>query len=134
MGLDQYLQGAHKFNAADEEWNRIYYWRKANQIHGYFDQIAVERKGDILDNCETLILRPHDLRQFINDCKLAVEDYYLRGDSSFAEKVFPPTEGFFFGNTAMDSCYWSQLEDTVVDLEKIMQENDYEYYRYYGWW
>lgn len=136
MGLDQYLMGTYELNGIFTDWTELYSWRKANQIHGYFDRLQEDREGHCLDNCESILLSRDDLKKFVEDCKRAVEDYYLRKDKIFAEEVFPPTEGFFFGTYGMDSWYWNELENTVEALEKYTDEeySNYKYFRYYGWW
>jgi len=145
MGLDQYLSGAKKDRGILTNWEDVYSWRKANEIHGYFSRLHEERTGSELENCEQMLLYRADIETMVERLKEAVESFYLDGDDSKAREWFPCTPGFFFGSYNMGSWYWHDLEDTAEKLQSLLDEGDFEetkyeddmpymYFKYYGWW
>ena len=83
------------------------YWRKANQIHAWF----VKNVQHDVDNCGDYYVSQDKLIELLALCKhaLATKD----------PSLFPPQAGFFFGGTDIDEWYWSDLTDTISQLERI---------------
>jgi hypothetical protein len=104
MGLDMYLMDRHK----DEE---LFYWRKANQIHGWF----VNNVQGGVDDCGTYPVSREQLSSLVKVCREAI--------SSKNPHLVPPKTGFFFGSYAIDEGYWDDLKSTVVALEEILSES-----------
>lgn len=121
MGLDMYL--TKKITAyVDPDSDRTYehqqdagYWRKANQIHGWFVR---EIQGGV-DDCGSYPVSFEKLMELRDLCKKVLE---IRDTS-----LLPPCEGFFFGSGAVDECYFYQLEDTIRILEDLEENRKYFY-------
>lgn len=99
MGLDMYLSG----NGME-----MAYWRKANQIHGWF--VKNVQSGE--DDCGEYTVSREKLEELLELCKQAVKT----GDTS----GLPPTKGFFFGSDTVDDYYWEDLGQTVTMLENVL--------------
>lgn len=122
MGLDMYLFKHKKFKDNDEKFNElarqdeeeILYWRKANMIRSWFvNHTALSSDDDgvyIPISRETLELLKQDLEDTLNDYKLATV-------------LFPTSSGFFFGSTDYDEYYWKDLEYTLEEVTKILDED-----------
>ena len=120
MGLDMYLFRREKRPAGEE----VAYWRKANQIREWFaSHVGV-------DNCREAPVTKEILMKLRHDCKRVLDNHEL------AEKILSTSEGFFFGSTDYDEWYFQDLEDTIVALDKIIKETDWdkEEVYYYEWW
>ena len=90
----------------------VAYWRKANAIHGWFVQNVQEGK----DECQKSYVTRDQLKELIRVCKCVQEDHKK------AKKLLPPTSGFFFGSTDVDGYYFEDLEITVKQLEKVLND------------
>lgn len=137
MGLDMFLFKHKKFKDNDEKFNElarqneeeILYWRKANMIRSWFvNHTALLSDDDdvyIPISRETLELLKQDLEDTLNDYKLATV-------------LFPTSSGFFFGSTDYDEYYWKDLEYTLEEVTKILDEDivdwDNEVVEYYDNW
>lgn len=86
----------------------VAYWRKANAIHAWF----VDNVQDGKDECQEAYVSKHDLEMLHAKCKFALE--------TRNPNILPPRSGFFFGSTDVNQYYWSDLEDTVKMLDKIL--------------
>jgi len=85
-------------------------WRKANQIHKY----VIDNFGNGVDNQKSIYLADEHLKQILDVVK------EVGNDPVKAEKLLPPTEGFFFGSQEIDRCYWQDLAYTKDVLEKTL--------------
>lgn len=131
----------------------VMYWRKANQIHGWF----CNNTRELVDNVRYELER-EDLERLLSDCKKVLEILntstkttkqvvggWKNGEEYFVDvevydnidevmEILPPTEGFFFGSDQIDDYYKQDIEDTI----KVLQEElalpivgygaEYEYY------
>jgi len=120
MGLDQYLI-ARPLDSS----HQVAYWRKANQIHGWF----VQNCQDGVDECQEVSVHPDQLRELIDLCKRVLADH------SLAEELLPVTGGFFFGTYEYDDYYFDDLGETVIMLESVLTDKgeDYEFYYQSSW-
>ena len=84
------------------------YWRKSNAIHNWFVQNV--QGGN--DDCGTYYVDDSDIRKLMAELEEAIDTR----DSG----ILPPTEGFFFGSTAIDQYYWEDLEHTLAGLNELM--------------
>ncbi len=91
------------------------YWRKANAIHQWF----VENVQSGEDNCARYYVSREQLAELRDECRAALAKLEA-GDADGAEDILPPTSGFFFGSTEIDSWYKKDLEHTVNVLEKVL--------------
>jgi hypothetical protein len=98
------------------------YWRKANQIHGWF----VENVQGGEDNCEEHYVSKEQLQELLNTCKEAL----AKKDPSLIQ----PREGFFFGGYDIDQYYWGDLKETITMLERVLKlDDDLSFYYQSSW-
>lgn len=102
------------------------YWRKANAIHGWF--VKNIQNGD--DFCTEYIVPRRKLAELLALCK------EVQADLTKAQELLPPMGGFFFGSTEVDDWYKSDLNYTVTELSKLLEEpENYEVtYLYQASW
>jgi hypothetical protein len=123
----------------------VAYWRKANAIHKWF----VDNVQDGKDDCQTSYAPKEKLEELLSICKKVqksfklvparvhngtrltnkegrmiteriMEDGYAIEDPSVAMELLPVQNGFFFGKTIYDQYYASYIEDTIKQLEKVL--------------
>jgi hypothetical protein len=137
---------------------QIAYWRKSNQIHGWFIKNCHEITPDV-----RYYVNREDLVQLLEVCKqvktlldksitkvVEIENGFSRDDDGninpkFVEhtvfdcdqvlELLPPTDGFFYGNQSLDDYYYNGIILTIEILEKELSDNleddidiSYEYY------
>lgn len=143
MGLDMYLTGERYLwstNDADkakgEQINALFpelkgkqiktirveagYWRKANHIHKWF----VDNVQDGKDECKEHYVNDDHLRQLLSTCKAVLASRHGPNAQANAEAMLPTASGFFFGGTAYDEYYYSDIEKTVEILESIVDNEE----------
>jgi hypothetical protein len=105
------------------------YWRKANQIHGWF----VRNVQDDEDNCRPYPVSRDNLVELLDTVNKVLE-----GDKDTAKELLPVTGGFFFGNydedEGYDEWYYEQLkhtQDMLTNILSVVPENDIDYEFYY---
>ncbi len=104
---------------------QVAYWRKANQIHKWF----VDHVQDGNDNCEEYRVTRDQLQLLVDNCKLVLMN------KEEAPNLLPPQEGFFFGSYEYDEFYWQDIQDTIEQLEKILNEYPEEWdFQYQSSW
>ena len=106
MGLDMYLY--------EKQVHEVAYWRKANAIHGW-----IINNAGVVDDCTPISLTKQDIIQLRDDCQKVVDE----GTEETAMELLPPTEGFFFGGTGIDEWYWDILKETIILLDKAIDES-----------
>lgn len=98
----------------------VMYWRKANQIHGWF----VDHPQNGVDECKETDVSHDDLRALLDICKR------IKANPAEAENILPPTPGFFFGTYDVDEYYLEQIDYTIGGLEMLLEElpeGEYEF-------
>ena len=137
MGLDQNLIKFDKrkdnipldVKAEHEAGNSIdiKYWRKANQIHGWMGKTV----GPI-DNCEFYHISREQIQELLDTCI----EVQTRKDLDYNNENLPITTGFFFGTDEYDDWYYSEVEETIESLQKILEETNFDYSEiyYWSWW
>ena len=106
------------------------YWRKANQIHGWFVENAM--KGN--DDCSRTYVSVAELQKLHDTC---VEVLQALDDKRWkrVEELLPPTEGFFFGEYDVKTeWYRSDIEYTIKVLSSILKEDKGHSYYYTASW
>ena len=132
----------------------IMYWRKANQIHGWFVEHGNEVTEDVMyrldfeqikelyDTCkkalDILNTAPKRTTQVVGGWKNGEEymvDVEVYDNTDEIMELLPPVKGFFFGSYEIDDWYKSNLEETVKGLEEEINNQanekwgaEYEYY------
>jgi hypothetical protein len=101
------------------------YWRKANAIHKWF----VENVQDGEDNCREYWVDSAQLEQLLKMCQLALEH------KDKPDKILPTQDGFFFGSTEYEDWYWSDIEETIKGLEKVLKldQGKWDFYYRSSW-
>lgn len=88
----------------------VAYWRKANQIHNWFIAKYAEQ-----DDCKPVFIGEIGrLRELRDICQEVLDD------KSKAEELLPTASGFFFGSTEFDQYYFEDLENTIEQLDKLL--------------
>ncbi len=95
---------------------RVAYWRKANQIHNWF--VNHVQFGE--DNCEYHVATK-DMLQTLLDLCITVKE-----NPDKAGRLLPPQEGFFFGSYEIDEWYWKDIDDTIEQLTTVINETDFD--------
>ena len=90
---------------------RAAYWRKANQIHGWF----VRNVQDDVDDCGSYDVSRDDLQALVDVCRKVLANRKL------AAKLLPPAEGFFFGRYEYDDSYFADVQDTADKLAALLE-------------
>ena len=104
---------------------QVAYWRKSNQIHGWF----VKHVQGGVDNCEEYHVTRDQLQLLLDNCKLVLIN------KEEAPNLLPPQEGFFFGSYEYDEYYWQDIQDTIDQLEKILNEYPQDWdFKYQSSW
>ena len=88
------------------------YWRKANQIHSWF----VRECQDGRDECQITHVSRDKLRELRDVCLRVLVD---RNDE-LADELLAPQGGFFFGSVDYNDWYWSDLKETVQQLDRAL--------------
>jgi hypothetical protein len=107
------------------------YWRKANQIHGWF--VLNVQGGE--DNCGQHPVERDHLQEL-----LVTVTTVLDGDKDTAKELLPVTDGPFFGNydeeEGYDEYYYDQLRETQTMLTDILfacTDGQYDFYYQSSW-
>jgi len=132
----------------------LMYWRKANQIHGWF-----VHNTEVLEEEVKYYVTKQDLENLLDTCKQVLDvmskskmkTVQVRSGWSGGEEVYsdveaydcedeimgllPPTEGFFYGSYDIDEYYKQVIEETVEFLERELPKCDeYDEFEYYASW
>jgi hypothetical protein len=97
----------------------VIYWRKANQIHGWF----VENVQDGQDDCHEYPVDREHLQELLDLCKMAFADKDPTG--------LAPVEGFFFGNNNVDDWYWDDIKKTIKSIEAVLKNEKLKNFSFY---
>ena len=101
------------------------YWRKANQIHGWF----VDNVQDGKDNCSQYYVTKENLTELLDLC------YQVKEEPIDAPCFLPVSNGCFFGSEEYDEYYFRQIDNTIEALESILEnwDEDADYYCQSSW-
>lgn len=126
----------------------VAYWCKANHIHQWF----VDNVQDGDDNCREHYVDEDQLRELVDACKTVKEslmnspkktikveigwqngeklydDVEVFEDTSVAEELLPTQPGFFYGSVEYGEWYLTSLDDTIAQLEPLLEEGGEFYY------
>lgn len=97
------------------------YWRKANQIHGWF----VKNCQDGTDDCGNYHVDREQLTELKELCQRVLDFRHL------ANELLPIRQGFFFGNDEYNEYYFQDLEQTVEIIDQCLglpESWDFEYH------
>lgn len=94
----------------------VAYWRKANAIHQWFVDNVQDGEDDC---CAHRELTRSDLKTLRD---LAHE---VLCNPDLAEESLPTQSGFFFGGTEYDEFYIEDLQETIKQIDKILETTDF---------
>ena len=94
------------------------YWRKANQVHSWF----VQNCQDGEDDCGEYPVSRESLTELRLLCKETLET----GTTS----LLPTQSGFFFGSTNYDECYRNDLQDTIEQLDNVLDNPKFGHWEF----
>lgn len=108
MGLDQYAMVCDSDSIGEEEIDfatpkdavEFFYWRKHPNLHGWMENLYIEKGGEQEFNCRAVRLTEIDLQLL---------------ETFIKENELPDTSGFFFGQSSGDE------EEKRNDLEFIQE-------------
>ena len=92
---------------------QVAYWRKVNSVHQWF--VDNVQKGN--DDCGEYYVSRDQLMQLKTICN----SIYKEKNLSQAVATLPTRDGFFFGNTEYNEYYFSDLEDTVKQIDFVLE-------------
>lgn len=102
----------------------VAYWRKVNAVHQWF----VDNCQDGNDDCRLTYVGREQLNNLLDACKDVLANRDKAGD------ILPTASGFFFGSTDYDEYYFMDIEDTVKQLETVLQlDDEWEFYYQSSW-
>ena len=135
----------------------LMYWRKANQIHGWF----VNNTNEIIEDVKYSVTKT-DLEVLLETCKKVVDvlngcpkktiqvvggwkdgkEYMVDTEvfdsediEEIVKEILPPQQGFFFGSYEIDDWYKQDLENTIKFLEEELPNcTDSDEFEYYASW
>lgn len=134
----------------------LMYWRKANQIHGWFVSNTNEVVQDVkytldTDNLKELLETCKQVMNVLNNSKKKttqvvggwkngeeyMEDVEVYDDEATEQiqELLPPVQGFFFGSYEIDEWYKQNIEETIKFLEEELPNcSEYDEFEYYASW
>jgi hypothetical protein len=98
----------------EKQVHEVAYWRKANAIHGW-----IINHVNAVDDCTPIELNKQDLYTLREVC-IEVLDVHT---TEHANKMLPPTPGFFFGSYEVDDWYWEDIKQTIDKLNDILEQS-----------
>ena len=99
------------------------YWRKVNSIHNWF----VNECADGRDECQEIYVG----RNKLTELRDTVEMVLKSKNNAVAQEHLPTAAGFFFGSQDYDEYYWSDLEYTLTELDRVLRDADEDIDFYY---
>lgn len=142
MGLDQSLcrevQMKGKMKITDEKVGAVLnentmrpvvkhelcYWRKFNALHKYFDDHFNDSDND---NCVNMYMDIEDIKELLELVKKIRGAVKMDGEQIANPDVckeLPTEEGFFFGDTDYNKYYVADLDSTIEQLGRVIDEHE----------
>jgi len=106
MGLDMYLSAGKLYEKA--------YWRKSNAIHRWF----VVNCQDGVDDCGLYFVTRDQIEELSGLCQR------VKNQPKLAPTLLPTQSGFFFGDTEYGEAYFSDIDTTIEQLTKTLDDID----------
>lgn len=100
----------------------VAYWRKVNAIHSWF----VRNLADGVDECQRIPASREQLADLVDHCKRVLVSHAAGVDvEEAAEREGLGTQGgFFFGSTDYGPWYLRGLEETVEQIQAILDAKE----------
>jgi CRISPR/Cas system-associated endoribonuclease Cas2 len=107
----------------------VAYWRKANSIHNWF----VEKVQAGIDECQLSEVSRDQLKQLLASVQEAIAAYQ-RMDKDQIREVLPPKDGFFFGDVDINEYYLDDLQETIRQIEPLLEAPEDVVFYYQSSW
>ena len=104
--------------------HEVCYWRKFNALHKYFNDHFNEQSND---NCVDMYLGIDDIKELLELVKKIRGAVEMDGDNIANPEVceeLTTQEGFFFGSTNYDKYYVEDLDSTIEQLSKVIDDHE----------
>lgn len=105
----------------DDCYNALYsdvaYFRKVNFLLPYFNYE---------ENCSEIVIDKYDVEELIEDCERVLAAKDTDEAESVADELLPTEEGFFFGNTDYDECYFNDVREVADKFTEILDTFDFD--------
>lgn len=118
---------------------QVAYWRKANAIHNWI----VKRCAHGIDECQPIYVSTEHLKRLLELCKEVKELAKLEEvptgkarqitNPADVAELLPSASGFFFGSTEYDQYYLEDIELTIKQLEKALENSDDDFTYQASW-
>lgn len=95
---------------------KVAYWRKVNAVHNWF----VNEVGNGEDDCKPLWVDREQLIELRNLCQQVTDN------PETASELLPSASGFFFGGTEYDEWYFQGLEQTITQLDRVLNNDKFD--------
>lgn len=145
--IPAYVDGSWtNYQPREEMYDIVAYWRKANQIHNWFVNNVQDGNDDcgLYEVSEDKLRELRDIATKVLNASELIDGKIQNGESlengkwianmvdgkviknsEVAEDLLPTTSGFFFGSTDYDEYYVDDLETTIEQLTKVLNETDF---------
>jgi len=139
MGLDQAVRrlspesfaliqkweaGDHEDPYPEVEEEQMWTGRKENHIQCY-----IEGEVGEVENCAYLPLQREHIERLVERLRQVKYDHDLAGS------LLPTQAGFFFGGTDYDEWYFNDVDEELMEFQKILESwDDSSVYVYWAWW
>ena len=105
----------------DDCYNALYsdvaYFRKVNFLLPYFNYE---------ENCSEIVIDKYEVEELIEDCERVLAAKDTDEAESVADELLPTEEGFFFGNTDYDECYFNDVREVADKFTEILDTFDFD--------
>lgn len=123
MGLDMWL-----LKKKGNEYEKIGYWRKANQVREYFAKFVPEQAHENIAELTVSL-------EMLDVLELKIKKCLKSRDITVCQNLLPTSSGFFFGSTEYDTFYFEDLESTLPIIQEARKEiNKGSHVIYHEWW
>jgi hypothetical protein len=134
----------------------VAYWRKANHIHNWFVQncakgedecdyrrVTVDQLRDLRDVCQRVkdesILVPGQVTagHMLSDggWEPIIQEGLTIANPEVAERLLPTAEGFFFGSYEYNQWYMNKVDETITQIDKILESvGEFDEFYYHASW
>lgn len=147
-------QGSAETFTWESLFEKIGYWRKANQVHNWFvenaqsgytdcgeySEVDSEQLEELLAICQEVLKKTVVIIARIQsgtetDTNGRKKKIYSSGkkilNPEVPNRLLPTQDGFFFGGTDYDEYYIQDITDTVELLQRVLNETDFSTHSVY---
>lgn len=138
---DEFWNNKHQLKDGEFDGLTLMYWRKAFGILGWFDKnlksvqdeaddetLKDERDREGCLNCRYYHVTKKELDELLSECKEVWATKNLEYDEQYTpDDLMPVGKGFFIGGYRdINDWWWSDIENTVENMEKGLKNVDWD--------